>query len=92
MEWFPGLEVSSIELIEPYVVNGYGIGLSVGVPQGRLSPKVRALPLAEFPAVTLGALWQGRQTPLMQAFLAELQERAKQVSGGPSKGGRARAR
>jgi DNA-binding transcriptional LysR family regulator len=81
LDWFPGIEVSSVELIEPYVANGYGIGLSVCVPQRKLSPKVRMVPLTGFSPLTLGALWQGKLTPLTQAFLNELQERAKVVAG-----------
>ncbi|HEY2952632.1 MAG TPA: hypothetical protein VGK40_08620 [Verrucomicrobiae bacterium] len=65
----------------PYVANGYGIGLSVGVPQGKLSPKVRMIALPDFSPLTLGALWQGKLTPLTQAFLSELQDRAKQMAG-----------
>ena len=81
VDWFPGIEVSSVELIEPYVANGYGIGLSVSMPQSKLLPKVRAVPLPGFPPVTLGALWQGKLTPLTQAFLDELQARARQLAG-----------
>lgn len=75
--WFPGIEVSSFDLIEAYVANGYGVGLSVAVPKGKLSSKVRALPLTEFPAVTLGALWQGKTSPVTQAFLDAMKARAQ---------------
>src|SRR5690349_16007643 len=44
VDWFPSIEVSSIDLIETYVANGFGIGLSVQVPNGRLSPDVRSVP------------------------------------------------
>jgi DNA-binding transcriptional LysR family regulator len=84
VDWFPGIEVSSVELIEPYVANGYGIGLSVGVPRGKLSPKVRIVSLPDFSPLTLGALWQGKLSPLMQAFLNELQVRAKQLASAPA--------
>lgn len=80
VDWFTGIEVGSLELIEPYVANGYGIGLVVAVPKGKLSPQVRAIPLPDFPQVTLGALWQGKLTPVTQAFLDEFQERARLLS------------
>jgi len=32
IDWFPGIEVSSLALIETYVDSGYGIGLSVAFP------------------------------------------------------------
>ncbi|HOX58270.1 MAG TPA: LysR family transcriptional regulator [Candidatus Paceibacterota bacterium] len=80
VDWFPSLEVSSIELVETYVANGFGIGISVQVPQARLSPKVRAVPLPDFSPIILGALWRGKTFALLQAFLDELQLRAKRFA------------
>ena len=77
IDWFPRIEVTSLALIETYVENGYGIGLSVAVPRPRLSPKIRALPLEGFLPVTLAALWPGKTSPLIQSFLDELQRRAQ---------------
>src|SRR5436190_8986449 len=37
IDWFPSVEVSSLTLVEAYVANGYGLGLSIRVPQGKLS-------------------------------------------------------
>ena len=80
VDWFPSIEVSSVELIETYVANGFGIGLSVQVPKARIAPNVRALPLPEFSPVILGALWRGKTSVLVQAFLDELQLRAKRFA------------
>ncbi len=80
VDWFPSLEVSSVELIETYVANGFGIGLSVHVPQAKPSPKVRAVPLPDFAPVIVGALWRGKTFALLQAFLDELQLRAKRFA------------
>jgi DNA-binding transcriptional LysR family regulator len=77
-DWFPSIEISSSDLVETYVANGFGIGLSVAVPRKMLPANVRALPLNGFPPVIIGALWRGRKTPLIEAFLAEAQKRAKQ--------------
>ena len=77
VDWFPGMEVSSVDLIETYVASGFGIGLSVQVPRAKLSPNVRAVPLPDFPPVILGVLWRGKTSALLQAFLDELQLRAK---------------
>jgi DNA-binding transcriptional LysR family regulator len=77
VDWFPGIEVSSVELIETYVAGGFGIGLSVDVPGGVISPKVRSVPLPGFPSVVLGALWRGKSSP----FLDELRVRAKKLGG-----------
>jgi DNA-binding transcriptional LysR family regulator len=77
VDWFPAIEVSSLDLIETYVANGFGTGVSVQVPAPKLSPKVRPLPLPGFPPVPLGALWRGKTSALLQAFLDEIQLRAK---------------
>jgi DNA-binding transcriptional LysR family regulator len=81
VDWFPGIEVSSVDLIETYVANGFGIGLSVQVPYAKVSPKVRSVPLPDFAPVILGALWRGKTSALLQVFLDEIQVRAKRLSG-----------
>ena len=80
VDWFPSIEVSSLHLIETYVALGYGIGLFVQLPVTKSHKDVRALPLNDFPPVSFGALWKGRPTPLVQAFLDEAKSRAATVS------------
>jgi DNA-binding transcriptional LysR family regulator len=80
VDWFPSIEASSADLIETYVANGLGIGVSVAIPKKSLPPKVRALALDGFPPVTIGALWRGRKTPLLQTFLDEVQARARHLA------------
>jgi DNA-binding transcriptional LysR family regulator len=80
VDWFPSIEADSAELIEAYVGNGLGIGVSVAIPGKALLPKVRALPLAGFPQIVIGVLWRGRMTPLRQAFLDEIKSRAKKFA------------
>ena len=85
VDWFTSIEVSSIDLIETYVASGFGIGLSVMVPRTKveLLPKtIRAIPLPrnDFPPVIIGALWRGKISPLLQAFLDELRLRAKRLA------------
>src|SRR5207247_1196566 len=72
LDWFPGIEVSSVDLIETYVGAGFGIGLSVVVPKAKVLPNLRALPLPDFAPVVMGALWRGKKSALLQAFLDEL--------------------
>jgi DNA-binding transcriptional LysR family regulator len=79
VEWFPTIEASSTDMIEIYVAGGLGAGLSVAVPKKTLSPKVRALPLPEFPPVLIGALWRGKTTPLLAAFLEEARAQAHRL-------------
>jgi len=81
-DWFPSIEVSSVELIEAYVANGFGVGLSVLIPKAKISDRVRVLPLPvrQFSPVVLGALWRGKTSALLQAILDELRLRAKRIT------------
>jgi len=80
VDWFPGIEASSTDLIETYVANGLGIGLSVAVPKKSFPPQVRVLPLADFPRITIGALWRGKRSLLVEAFLSEARVQAGALS------------
>jgi DNA-binding transcriptional LysR family regulator len=80
VDWFPSFVVSSLDLIETYAANGFGIGLSVQVPRAKLAPNLRPLPLLGFAPVILGALWRGKTSPLIQVFLDAFLLRAKQLA------------
>jgi DNA-binding transcriptional LysR family regulator len=81
VDWFPTIEVSSLDLVETYVANGFGIGVSVMLPKARHRENVRLLPLStkHFTPVVIGALWRGKPTALLQVFLNEIQLRAKHL-------------
>jgi DNA-binding transcriptional LysR family regulator len=79
-EWFPAIEASSTDLIETYVAAGLGIGLSVAVPEKELPASLRALPLKNFPPAQIGALWRGKATPLLDAFLDMAGQRARKIA------------
>ena len=80
INWVSSFDVNSFNLIETYVASGVGIGLSIEIPYGKLSPELRALPLPGFDPVTFGVLWHGKLSPLTQVFVNELQIRAKQFA------------
>jgi len=80
VDWFPSIEASSADLIEAYVANGLGIGVSVAIPKKPLPAGVRALPLNGFPPMILGTMWSGRKTPLLETFLNELKLRAQRLA------------
>ena len=73
VDWFAGIEVSTLELVQTYVQNGYGIGLSVAIPKTKVPPQVRVLPLTGFSPVTFGVLWQGRRAPVVNGLIEEVQ-------------------
>jgi DNA-binding transcriptional LysR family regulator len=77
VDWFPGIEVSSIDLVETYVANGFGIGLSVRVPKANIPTTLRVVPLPGFDPVVMGALWRGKTSKQLQTFLDEVRLRAK---------------
>jgi len=79
VEWFPGIEVNSTRLIEPYVASGYGIGLTVAAPSFKSPPGVRVISLPGFPPVVVGVAWTGKLSPIAQQFLAEVEIEATVV-------------
>jgi DNA-binding transcriptional LysR family regulator len=79
VDWFGGIEVSTVEMVQTYVAHGYGIGVTVDVPRMEYHPQVRLLALAGFEPVTFGVLWQGRRTPLLDAFLKILENAAREL-------------
>jgi DNA-binding transcriptional LysR family regulator len=80
VDWFPSIEVSSVNLVETYVARGYGIGLSLALPQAKPNPGLRQLLLNDFPTVTIGAAWTGKPSPLTTAFVEAAQQHVKQLS------------
>lgn len=79
VEWRPRIEVGSLHLVEHYVQEGYGVGLSVQVPGIRLSPKLCALPLPQCPPIPLGMLWRDHTDRLLRAFRSEVERRADKL-------------
>jgi DNA-binding transcriptional LysR family regulator len=82
VDWFSGIEVSTVEMVQTYVANGYGIGVTVRVPKMKYHPQVRLLPLEGFEAVTFGVLWLGRRTVLLDALFKILEAAARQQMEG----------
>jgi len=76
VDWFPSVEVTSLELVETYAARGYGVGLALRVPGVNFTADLRVIPLPDFPAVGVGALWRGKPGPLARMFLDELRKRA----------------
>lgn len=80
VDWISGIEVSSVEMVQNYVAYGYGIGVTVHLPELKLHPDVRVLPLAGFDSVTFGVLWQGRKTAVLAGMIQILERKAREVS------------
>jgi hypothetical protein len=80
MEWTPSIEVTALDLIDTYVANGFGIGLSLALPGKRPSAGLRALPIAELPPLVIGTLWREPEIPAVTALRAVLKARATAVA------------
>ena len=79
IDWFPSIEINSLDTIETYVADGFGVGLSVSIPKTKMSPKVRSLALKGFAPVVLGVLWRGKPSPPLRTLLDELQATARRL-------------
>jgi DNA-binding transcriptional LysR family regulator len=79
VSWHNVIEASSLDLVTRYVANGDGIGLNVLVNPKAKSREVRVLPLEGFAPVTMGALWRGEPTPLVQAAIESVRDYAKKT-------------
>lgn len=79
VEWFGGIEVNSMRLIEHYVASGFGIGLGIAVPGASASPEVRRIPLEDFPKLTVGVVWIGKLSPIARHFLDEAEVQAREL-------------
>ena len=69
--WLPGLELASLDLVACYVAQGFGIGLVVDQPNFPPPPGTRRLRLAGFPPTSYAAMWLGKSSPMVDAFLEE---------------------
>ena len=80
VDWIGGIEVSSVEMVQTYVANGYGFGVTVHLPQLKLHSEVRLLPLVDFERLTFGLLWQGRRTVVLDGMIRLVERTAKELA------------
>ena len=84
--WPVSIEASSMDLVETYVAEGFGLGLSVQVPENRRQhPGLKLLPLPGFAPLVIAALWQGNPPPLAATFLELVRARAAELSQPPGR-------
>jgi DNA-binding transcriptional LysR family regulator len=83
VSWLPKLEMDSLDLIEQYAEAGYGIGLSVRLPDKKFPAKLRVLDLPDFPCVRLGIIYRDStdtEAHIHRAFLQEITSRAAEFA------------
>lgn len=74
IEWYPMLELASLDLVSRFVVEGYGVGLVLDIPGNVHPPGVRALPLEGFPMIGFHALTFGPGSPMAEVFIEEAEK------------------
>jgi DNA-binding transcriptional LysR family regulator len=82
ISWLPKIEMDSLELIEKYVVTGFGVGLSVRMPQKKLPATIRVLDLPDFPRVRLGVIYRhgpDAEPKIQRVLLDEIKGHAARV-------------
>jgi len=71
------IEVNSIELIEHYVLEGLGVGISIALPGKDFPLGLRVVPLPGEPCVEVGAIWRDALHPAAETLLHELRAEAQ---------------
>jgi DNA-binding transcriptional LysR family regulator len=77
--WRQTVEAGSIELLTRYVANGDGLGVNIGLPSVVKHRDVRVLPLPGFAPLTMGLLWRGEPSLLLQAVIEEVQRYSRET-------------
>ncbi|MDK3161865.1 LysR family transcriptional regulator [Kamptonema cortianum] len=77
--WPVSVEAGSIDLVETYVAEGFGWGLSVRRPDAPSTPGTRSILLKDFPGLPIAAFWKDNLPPVATRFLALLEKEAKRV-------------
>lgn len=70
IDWPTSMEVNSTDVIRDYVLRGFGVGLGIRIPGLPEPAGLKALTLTGFPALEIGAMWQGQAKGMVEAFLA----------------------
>lgn len=86
IDWFTSIEVCSLDLVQTYVANNYGMGVTVAVPGTPFHPDVRALPLNGFASLMAGVLYSGKPEPVVQEILDSIQRAAARLKAAQAPG------
>ena len=79
IRWDAHVEVSSLKLIQSYVAQGFGVGITVDVPCDEVIPEVRRIALPKFPPIIAGLVYTGQLKPIAAAFLEIVKLRAAEL-------------
>lgn len=68
-KWDVRIEAPALDLVEAYVAQGFGVGLTVAQPGRAVARGLRAMKLNGFPQIVYGMFWHGRITAPAQACM-----------------------
>jgi DNA-binding transcriptional LysR family regulator len=71
IDWPVEIEANALEVVEAYVLNGFGVGVSVDVPGKKLNPSLRFLKLSDFPRIDIGIFWKGKLSAIGEELIQE---------------------
>jgi DNA-binding transcriptional LysR family regulator len=79
IDWPIGMELNSVSLIDIYVSKGFGIGVTLALPQAKQASGTKMLPLDGFSNVTIGALWRGQLSMVGASLVSRLKQHAQSL-------------
>ena len=77
IDWPIGMEVNTLDLINTYTTKGFGIGLTLQLPDAKPPTGLKHLPLEGFPMISIGALWRKQLTPVAVFLIQRLKQHAQ---------------
>ncbi len=79
LAWEPAMELGSLQLVERYAQEGFGIGLTFSIAGKKPPAGMRLLPLENFPPLTIAILWNGAPSALKTVFIEATVATAKKI-------------
>lgn len=72
ISWEGTIDAPGLDLVESYVEEGFGIGLSLATPGRPTLPHTKVMPLRGFPQLTYCAFWNERLSPVAQTCMERI--------------------
>ncbi len=77
--WPPSMEVNSLDLVETYAANGFGIGLSLAIPGKAIDKRLKVMAIEGVKPITVAVLRHPNLPPVALALIEEMHKRAKSL-------------